>query len=140
MAEKKQHQAIKNLTAVLEAAGTNINNVVKVNVFIDDMANFAAMNEVRKRDKYLQTPSPFSLLSLSLSLMIRKKNRSTPPTGAKTNPAGHAWQPSSFPWEQMWRLNVLRCFRKLHVPNKEDRGRDTFRVSNLSCKISSSSS
>lgn len=40
----------------------------------------------------------------------------------------------------MWRLNVLRCFRKLHVPNKEDRGRDTFHVSNLSCKISSSSS
>lgn len=42
----RTHQAIKNLTAVLEAAGTNINNVVKVNVFIDDMANFAAMNEV----------------------------------------------------------------------------------------------
>lgn len=66
MAEKtKQHQAIKNLTAVLEAAGTNINNVVKVNVFIDDMANFAAMNEVRKRNEHLQPPSPFSLLSLS---------------------------------------------------------------------------
>lgn len=73
MAEKtKQHQAIKNLTAVLEAAGTNINNVVKVNVFIDDMANFAAMNEVRKRNKHLQPPSPFFF---SLSLMIRKKKQ-----------------------------------------------------------------
>lgn len=73
MAEKtKQHQAIKNLTAVLEAAGTNINNVVKVNVFIDDMANFAAMNEVRKRNKHLQPPSPFFF---SLSLMIRKNKK-----------------------------------------------------------------
>ena len=41
-----QHQVIKNLTAVLEAAGTTVDNVVKVNVFLDDMKNFAAMNEV----------------------------------------------------------------------------------------------
>lgn len=72
--KKKQHQAIKNLTAVLEAAGTNINNVVKVNVFIDDMANFAAMNEVRKRDKYLQPPCPFFF---SLSLSNDKKKQKT---------------------------------------------------------------
>lgn len=69
--KKKQHQAIKNLTAVLEAAGTNINNVVKVNVFIDDMANFAAMNEVRRRNKHLQPPPFFS----SLSLMIKKNKK-----------------------------------------------------------------
>ncbi|EMC98873.1 hypothetical protein BAUCODRAFT_31148 [Baudoinia panamericana UAMH 10762] len=40
------HQCIKNLTAVLEAAGTNIDNVVKVNVFLSDMKDFAAMNEI----------------------------------------------------------------------------------------------
>jgi len=40
------HQCIKNLTNVLEAAGTTINNVVKVNVFLADMKDFAAMNEV----------------------------------------------------------------------------------------------
>ncbi|KAF2766579.1 YjgF-like protein [Teratosphaeria nubilosa] len=40
------HQCIKNLTAVLEAAGTTIENVVKVNVFLADMKDFAAMNEV----------------------------------------------------------------------------------------------
>ncbi|PIA94373.1 RutC family protein [Cercospora beticola] len=45
----RTHQCIKNLTAVLEAAGTNIENVVKVNVFLDDMANFSAMNEVYKQ-------------------------------------------------------------------------------------------
>jgi 2-iminobutanoate/2-iminopropanoate deaminase len=37
---------LKNLTAILEAAGTSIDNVVKVNVFLTDMANFAAMNKV----------------------------------------------------------------------------------------------
>ncbi|RMY15946.1 hypothetical protein D0868_00587 [Hortaea werneckii] len=41
-----QHQCIKNLTNVLEAAGTTIENVVKVNVFLADMKDFAAMNEV----------------------------------------------------------------------------------------------
>ncbi|KAH8893033.1 L-PSP endoribonuclease family protein Brt1 [Thozetella sp. PMI_491] len=40
------HQCIKNLTAILEAAGSNINNVVKVNVFLADMDDFAKMNEV----------------------------------------------------------------------------------------------
>jgi enamine deaminase RidA (YjgF/YER057c/UK114 family) len=41
-----KHQCIKNLTAVLEAAGTNINNVVKVNVFLSDMNDFDKVNEV----------------------------------------------------------------------------------------------
>ncbi|EGP89528.1 unnamed protein product [Zymoseptoria tritici ST99CH_1A5] len=42
----RTHQVIKNLDAVLTAAGTTIENVVKVNVFIADMKDFAAMNEV----------------------------------------------------------------------------------------------
>jgi len=33
---------------VLQAAGTSIDNVVKVNVFLSDMGDFAAMNEVYK--------------------------------------------------------------------------------------------
>jgi len=40
------HQCIKNLTAILEAAGTTIDKVVKVNVFLADMNDFAKMNEV----------------------------------------------------------------------------------------------
>ncbi|KAI0594809.1 endoribonuclease L-PSP [Biscogniauxia sp. FL1348] len=40
------HQCIKNLTAILEAAGSDIKKVVKVNVFLSDMDNFAAMNEI----------------------------------------------------------------------------------------------
>ncbi|OAK94578.1 putative L-PSP endoribonuclease family protein Brt1 [Phaeosphaeriaceae sp. SRC1lsM3a] len=40
------HEIIKNLTIVLESAGTTIENVVKVNVFLSNMDDFAAMNEV----------------------------------------------------------------------------------------------
>lgn len=42
----KQHQAIKNLSHVLEAAGTSLDKVVKVNVFLSDMGDFAEMNSV----------------------------------------------------------------------------------------------
>ncbi|CZT24885.1 probable L-PSP endoribonuclease family protein Brt1 [Ramularia collo-cygni] len=44
--QARTHQCIKNLTAVLTAADTTIENVVKVNVFIADMKDFEAMNEV----------------------------------------------------------------------------------------------
>ncbi|KAI8958070.1 L-PSP endoribonuclease family protein Brt1 [Daldinia sp. FL1419] len=40
------HQCIKNLGAILEASGSDLNKVVKVNVFLSDMDNFAAMNEI----------------------------------------------------------------------------------------------
>lgn len=41
-----QHQCIKNLTHILEAAGSNIDKVVKVNVFLSNMDDFAEMNSV----------------------------------------------------------------------------------------------
>ncbi|CAI6101111.1 unnamed protein product [Clonostachys chloroleuca] len=40
------HQCIKNLSAILEAAGTSLDKVVKVNVFLSNMDDFAKMNEV----------------------------------------------------------------------------------------------
>ncbi|KAL3441509.1 Endoribonuclease L-PSP/chorismate mutase-like protein [Aspergillus insuetus] len=42
------HQCIKNLSAILEKAGTNLDKVVKVNVFLSNMDDFAKMNEVYK--------------------------------------------------------------------------------------------
>ena len=39
-------QVMKNLTAVLAAAGTSLDNVVKTTCFLTDMADFAAFNEV----------------------------------------------------------------------------------------------
>ena len=43
---EQTEQVLKNLIAVLEAAGTNLNNVVKTTVFLADMNDFTAMNEV----------------------------------------------------------------------------------------------
>lgn len=42
----EQHQCIKNLTHILEEAGTDITKVVKVNVFLSNMDDFAEMNSV----------------------------------------------------------------------------------------------
>ena len=42
-------QVLINLKAVLEAAGGSLSTVVKTNVFLSDMALFAAMNEVYGR-------------------------------------------------------------------------------------------
>lgn len=42
-------QVLRNLSAVLKAAGTGLNNVVKTTVFLADMNDFAAMNEVYGR-------------------------------------------------------------------------------------------
>jgi 2-iminobutanoate/2-iminopropanoate deaminase len=39
-------QVLENLKAVLEAAGVSTRDVVKTTVFLSDMRNFAAMNEV----------------------------------------------------------------------------------------------
>ncbi len=39
-------QVLINLKAVLKAAGTDLNNVVKTTVFLTDMNDFAEMNEV----------------------------------------------------------------------------------------------
>lgn len=39
-------QSLQNVKAVLEAAGSSLANVIKVTVFLQDMGDFAAMNEV----------------------------------------------------------------------------------------------
>lgn len=43
---EQTEQVLRNLSVVLEAAGTDLNNVVKTTVFLADMNDFAAMNEV----------------------------------------------------------------------------------------------
>jgi 2-iminobutanoate/2-iminopropanoate deaminase len=40
------HRALQNLRAVLEGAGSGLDEVVKTTVFMTDLAEFAAMNEV----------------------------------------------------------------------------------------------
>jgi 2-iminobutanoate/2-iminopropanoate deaminase len=44
--QEQTRQSIRNAKAILEAAGLGLSNVVKTTVFLADMADFAAMNEV----------------------------------------------------------------------------------------------
>ncbi len=44
--EAQARQALTNVSAVLEAAGTSLSNVVKTTVFLADMGEFQAMNGV----------------------------------------------------------------------------------------------
>lgn len=54
--EDQTHQVFKNLTAVLEEAGASFDTVVKATVFIKDMNNFGAINEVY--GQYFDTHKP----------------------------------------------------------------------------------
>lgn len=44
--EEQAHQVFRNLTAVLEAAGSSLGQVIKATVFIKDMDQFAAVNAI----------------------------------------------------------------------------------------------
>ncbi len=46
---EETEQVLKNIRALLESAGTDLNHVVKTTVFLADMDDFAAMNEVYGR-------------------------------------------------------------------------------------------
>lgn len=49
-------QVFKNLVSVCEAAGGSINDMVKVNIFLTDLANFATVNEIMSQ--YFTEPYP----------------------------------------------------------------------------------
>ena len=53
---EQTEQVMRNLSAVLEAAGASLAQVVKTTVFLADMNDFAAMNEVYGR--YFQENPP----------------------------------------------------------------------------------
>ena len=46
---EQTEQVLKNLAAVLEAAGSGLDRIVKTTVFLADMQEFVAMNEVYGR-------------------------------------------------------------------------------------------
>ncbi|HKW01900.1 MAG TPA: RidA family protein [Vicinamibacterales bacterium] len=53
---EQTHQVLKNLGAVLKAAGVSYDRVVKTTVYLADMAEFAAMNEIYAT--YFHAPAP----------------------------------------------------------------------------------
>lgn len=44
--EAQTEQALRNVSAILEAAGTGLDKVVKTTVFLNDMNDFAKVNEI----------------------------------------------------------------------------------------------
>ena len=54
--EAAAHQVFKNLRAVADAAGGTLKDAVKLNIYLTDLANFAAVNEVMAQ--YFQPPYP----------------------------------------------------------------------------------
>jgi reactive intermediate/imine deaminase len=53
---EQAHQVFKNLQAVAEAAGGNLNDLVKVNAYLTDLSNFATFNEIMAQ--YFTAPYP----------------------------------------------------------------------------------
>ena len=54
--EAQIHQVFKNLSAVCEAAGGSLNDLVKLNVYLTDLSHFARVNEIMSQ--YVSEPFP----------------------------------------------------------------------------------
>ena len=54
--ENEIHQVFKNLTAVCQEAGGDLSNIVKLNIFLTDLNNFAVLNEIMS--SYFDQPYP----------------------------------------------------------------------------------
>lgn len=54
--EKQVHRVFKNLAAVAEAAGGSLADVVKLNIFLTDLSNFALVNTIMA--EYFAAPYP----------------------------------------------------------------------------------
>lgn len=53
---EQTHQIFKNLSAVCEAAGGSLNDMVKVNIFLTDLSQFATVNQIMSQ--YYAEPYP----------------------------------------------------------------------------------
>ena len=62
--EAQTHRVLKNVTAVLQAAGTDLQHVVKTTVFLQSMNDFAAMNAVYAT-YFSQTPPARSTIEVA---------------------------------------------------------------------------
>lgn len=54
--ESEAHQVFKNLRAVCQAADGDLSDIVKLNIFLTDLANFATVNEIMAQ--YFSEPYP----------------------------------------------------------------------------------
>jgi 2-iminobutanoate/2-iminopropanoate deaminase len=55
-AEEKTHQVIKNIASILQAAGADLNDVIKATIYVTDISDLPKLNEVYKT--YFAEPLP----------------------------------------------------------------------------------
>ncbi len=82
-------QALRNLSAVLEAAGTDLRHVVKTTVFLVHMSDFAAMNEVYAEAFKTQPParSTVAVAELPRQALVEIEAVAIAGSGPRTIPA-----------------------------------------------------
>jgi 2-iminobutanoate/2-iminopropanoate deaminase len=68
---RQTEQVMKNLAAILDAAGASLQSVVKTTVFLADMADFAAMNEVYGRHFGEHRPARSTVQAAGLPKNVR---------------------------------------------------------------------
>lgn len=66
--EEQTRQTLRNVAAILEAAGTSLRNAVKTTVFLSDMSHFQAMNGVYKEHFGEQPPARTTVQAARLPL------------------------------------------------------------------------
>ncbi|MFB7914717.1 RidA family protein [Streptomyces sp. NPDC056061] len=72
-ARKQIDQVFSNLAAALEAAGSHMDRVVKLTVFLTDLSDLAAFREVR--DTYLRLDAPPSSSLVQVSALVHPEAR-----------------------------------------------------------------
>jgi 2-iminobutanoate/2-iminopropanoate deaminase len=68
---EQTERVMRNLAAVLAAAGTDLSRVVKTTVFLADMADFAAMNEAYGRAFGTHRPARSTVAAAGLPRNVR---------------------------------------------------------------------
>jgi reactive intermediate/imine deaminase len=54
--ENQIHQVFKNILAVIKAADASLDDVVKLNIYLTDLSNFALVNSIM--EEYFSKPYP----------------------------------------------------------------------------------
>ena len=68
--QEQTRQVLSNVKAVLQAAGTSLDKVVKVTVFLQDMGDFKAMNEVYAEFFVREPPARSAIQAAALPLGV----------------------------------------------------------------------
>lgn len=70
--QSETQQTMENISAILEAAGTSLDNAIKATVFLNDINDFAEFNEVYSEyvDEPLPARSAFEVGDLAIDIAV----------------------------------------------------------------------